>query len=57
MGLIFDLNGQRRDVANVPPGSSLLNVLREDLGDDDRVGEKIRCFEADLTRRPKPVLA
>ena len=36
---------------------ALAEAMREDLGDDDRVGEKMRFFEADLTRPTKPVLA
>ena len=35
---------------------ALAEAMREDLGDDNRVGENMRVFEADLTRRTKPEL-
>ncbi|MEQ8273750.1 MAG: selenium-dependent xanthine dehydrogenase [Deltaproteobacteria bacterium] len=43
MALTFSLNGHQRTVEDVPQGSSLLNVLREDLGPDRTISLKDGC--------------
>ena len=53
--------GETADVSKEDPAVvkrllALAEAMREDLGDYDRVGGNMRFFEADLTRRTKPVL-
>ena len=43
MSLSFELNGEARTVQGVRPGSSLLQVLREDLGPDRVISPKDGC--------------
>lgn len=43
MPLSFELNGRAHHVEDVPEGSSLLNVLREDLGPDRTISLKDGC--------------
>lgn len=43
MSLSFELNGIPKTVKEVPEGSSLLNVLREDLGEDRTTSVKDGC--------------
>ncbi len=43
MPLSFELNGTPKTLENVPEGSSLLNVLREDLGEDRVTSVKDGC--------------
>lgn len=43
MSFSFVLNGEHRSVENVPAGTSLLQVLREDLGDHRVISPKDGC--------------
>ncbi len=43
MSLRFELNGAQHTLDNVPEGSSLLHVLREDLGEDRVISPKDGC--------------
>lgn len=43
MPVSFELNGVRHAVDGIPPGTSLLEVLREDLGDDRVISPKDGC--------------
>jgi selenium-dependent xanthine dehydrogenase len=43
MRFSFELNGVRREVNGVPEGASLLQVLREDLGEDRVISPKDGC--------------
>lgn len=43
MSFSFTLNGERRTVGDVPAGTSLLQVLREDLGGDRVISPKDGC--------------